>query len=77
MKAYELLMLYKKVFVCLHRNGLSSESIKDLDLFKAYKQKMQEGKTLSLIIEELSREFKIKSNAVKRIIDYLEADLKV
>ena len=77
MKAYELLILYKDVFVCLHRHGLNSESIRDIDLFKAYKSKIQAGEKVSSVIDELSRKFKKNKTTIKRIISDLDSDLKM
>ncbi len=72
MKVFELLSLYRKLFANMTRQGISTDDIMYLDMFKEYRVMLSEGRRKSETYQYLSEKYKIPLSALKQAIKRLD-----
>ena len=72
MKVFELLSLYRKLFANMTRQGISTDDIMYLDMFKEYRIMLSEGRKIGEACQCLSEKYKVPLSALKQAIKRLD-----
>ena len=73
-RVYEVLTLYREVFVTMTRNGIGMEDIMYLDMFNTYREMLAEGIKKADIWTFLSQEYKLPESEIKKAVKRLNQD---
>ena len=77
MKVYELLALYRKLFAAMARQGISTDDIMYLDLYKEYRNMVEENRNKADICHFLSQKYKAPVSTIKKATSRLEEEYRL
>lgn len=75
MTIYELIKEQKAMIARLHRNGISTDSVRYLPPYERYCELMQQGNKKSYALDKAAEEHGIKQRWLRCIIDFMRSDV--